>query len=762
MDNPDVLLASSHSKAEKIHFLWFLELQHFSSMAAALAAKLKALFMLLAGVLFAACVYTGITNGVVVWKEFRSLWPMVILIDIFAIILPLVAWIFYKESNRIYSITWIILILIFGSMAFFPYLVLQLQKLSSQESRQDPIYFVLLNNMRGESKGTLSVVSARVLFGALGCFMLGTLIYAVVTDGSPFSREVFTPWVSVVFLDAHLLLIGLSIWVAYKEPTWMSAAFWIAFLICFQSIGVCTYITLQLLQLSPEDRAFVVLFSSSNSRSGNGYEDILILLMAASLARGLKVAFVVMSCVSNAVLIHLIATQGLLFLPEFHTMWAMSFLFDFNVLLIPIVIWIIYKESNWKNTIMWAFPILMIGSSTFCPYIVVKLMELSPQESEDDPIYFVLLTKKKRDERESRSILPVIIARFYFGYMAGYMVILWTYTIAVDGFPLRRDVFTPFALATFIDIHFLLITFSCLFIYGYLICVTIVAVITLATVKVNTLQNQKDLTKFLSLFQFQFQFQFQIVLPVSMAAALAVGLKVAFTMLACIVIAVLIYVVVTDGANLLNEFRTPWPVAFLIDFFLLNLPIAIWIIYKESNWIHSIIWIVLLMLFGSGALFPYIVLKLMKLSPQESAHDPIYFVLLTNNKQKRGERESNSMLSVVGARVLFGILACFMLATWIYTIIVDGFPFRSDVFTPWIVTTVLDIHFISIAISVWVAYKEPTWIVAAFWIILLMCFQSIGTYLYILRQLVKLPRCEPVSRLLFNRTSNGCEEALLG
>ncbi|XP_051124267.1 uncharacterized protein LOC127246767 [Andrographis paniculata] len=182
--------------------------------------------------------------------------------------------------------------------------------------------------------------------------------------------------------------------------------------------------------------------------------------MAASLARGLKVAFVVMSCVSNAVLIHLIATQGLLFLPEFHTMWAMSFLFDFNVLLIPIVIWIIYKESNWKNTIMWAFPILMIGSSTFCPYIVVKLMELSPQESEDDPIYFVLLTKKKRDERESRSILPVIIARFYFGYMAGYMVILWTYTIAVDGFPLRRDVFTPFALATFIDIHFLLITFS--------------------------------------------------------------------------------------------------------------------------------------------------------------------------------------------------------------------------------------------------------------------------------------------------------------
>ncbi|XP_051133068.1 uncharacterized protein LOC127252793 isoform X2 [Andrographis paniculata] len=203
-----------------------------------------------------------------------------------------------------------------------------------------------------------------------------------------------------------------------------------------------------------------------------------------------------------------------------------------------------------------------------------------------------------------------------------------------------------------------------------------------------------------------------------------------------------------------------WPVAFLIDFYVLLLPIVIWIIYKESNWMHSIIWILLTIVFGSAVFCSYIVLKLTKLSPHESAQDPIYFVLLTN-KPKRGERQSNSVLSVVGARVLFGTLACFMLATWIYTLVVDGFPFRTDVFTPWVSATVLNIHFISIAISVWVAYKEPTWTIAAFWIILLMCFQSIGTYSYILQQLVKLSSRDPVSRLIFNRTGNDYEETLL-
>lgn len=44
-----------------------------------------------------------------------------------------------------------------------------------------------------ESKSILSVVSARVLFSVLGCLMLGTLVYTIATDGSPFRRELLTP-----------------------------------------------------------------------------------------------------------------------------------------------------------------------------------------------------------------------------------------------------------------------------------------------------------------------------------------------------------------------------------------------------------------------------------------------------------------------------------------------------------------------------------------------------------------------------------------
>lgn len=46
-----------------------------------------------------------------------------------------------------------------------------------------------------EQKRSFSVVSARALFSLLGCLMVGTLVYILITDGSPFRQELFTPWV---------------------------------------------------------------------------------------------------------------------------------------------------------------------------------------------------------------------------------------------------------------------------------------------------------------------------------------------------------------------------------------------------------------------------------------------------------------------------------------------------------------------------------------------------------------------------------------
>lgn len=49
-------------------------------------------------------------------------------------------------------------------------------------------------NSNAEQKTNLSpVIFARISFGALGCLMFGTLLYTVLTDGSPFRNELLTP-----------------------------------------------------------------------------------------------------------------------------------------------------------------------------------------------------------------------------------------------------------------------------------------------------------------------------------------------------------------------------------------------------------------------------------------------------------------------------------------------------------------------------------------------------------------------------------------
>lgn len=44
-----------------------------------------------------------------------------------------------------------------------------------------------------EDKRRFSVVTASIFFGALGCLMLATLVYTLLTDGSPFRGDLLTP-----------------------------------------------------------------------------------------------------------------------------------------------------------------------------------------------------------------------------------------------------------------------------------------------------------------------------------------------------------------------------------------------------------------------------------------------------------------------------------------------------------------------------------------------------------------------------------------
>nr|GEU91900.1 uncharacterized protein [Tanacetum cinerariifolium] len=113
-------------------------------------------------------------------------------------------------------------------------------------------------------KRASSVVTARVIVAALGCLMIGASIYAFIRDGSPFHMEVFTPCMITLLIDVNIHIVVFSVWIAYKESSWITAFFWILLLSCFGSIGVCAYILRELFCLSPEQPIYLILFSKSN------------------------------------------------------------------------------------------------------------------------------------------------------------------------------------------------------------------------------------------------------------------------------------------------------------------------------------------------------------------------------------------------------------------------------------------------------------------------------------------------------------------
>ncbi|KAI5597328.1 hypothetical protein BDE02_02G058600 [Populus trichocarpa] len=234
-----------------------------------------------------------------------------------------------------------------------------------------------------------------------------------------------------------------------------------------------------------------------------------------------------------------------------------------------------------------------------------------------------------------------------------------------------------------------------------------------------------------------------------MAIPLSNGLRALFSVLGCLMVATLIYTIYVDGFPFRRDLLTPWMAATLVDFYINIIVLAAWISYKESNFITATVWIVLLICFGSIATCAYIFIQLLKLSPEESLQDPLYHVLLRH--ENKGVEQKTKQSAVVTARIAFSILGLLMLGTLIYTLITDGSPFRKELLTPWMVATLIDFYINVVALSVWVAYKESSWISAFLWILLLICFGSITTCAYIVKQLLQLTSQDPVYLILFNR-----------
>ncbi|KAI3744952.1 hypothetical protein L1987_58051 [Smallanthus sonchifolius] len=232
-----------------------------------------------------------------------------------------------------------------------------------------------------------------------------------------------------------------------------------------------------------------------------------------------------------------------------------------------------------------------------------------------------------------------------------------------------------------------------------------------------------------------------------MAATVAVAVRTSLTALGGLMVAVLVYTIATDGLPFRMELLTRWMAALLVDFYINIAVIAAWVVYKESRWIMAAVWVVLLICLGSVTTCGYITLQFFKLTPEESSKDPLYFVLVRH--QKSDVTEHRKGLSVITAGVIFAVLGCLMLGTLLYTLIVDGSPFRSELYTPWMVATLIDFYINVVALSVWVSYKESSWMHAFLWILFLICFGSITTCAYIVRQLFYLSSDEPIFLILF-------------
>lgn len=216
-----------------------------------------------------------------------------------------------------------------------------------------------------------------------------------------------------------------------------------------------------------------------------------------------------------------------------------------------------------------------------------------------------------------------------------------------------------------------------------------------------------------------------------------------FASMGCFMLASLVYTIITDGSPFRSELLTPWLTATLIDFYVNVAAISFWVAYKESSWANAIIWIILLVCFGSITTCAFIVKNLFDISSQgPPVQDPVRDVLF-----RYGGLWKMKCCSLLILKVIFIVLALFASGVVIYTLVIDGLPFRMELLTPWMVATLIDFYINVVAISVWVAHKESTLIGTIIWICLLICFGSIATCTYVAIQLFQLPDRHPMDRV---------------
>ncbi|KAL8199965.1 hypothetical protein R6Q57_013533 [Mikania cordata] len=93
-----------------------------------------------------------------------------------------------------------------------------------------------------------------------------------------------------------------------------------------------------------------------------------------------------------------------------------------------------------------------IASFTTCGYIVWQFFKLSPEESLNDPIYFVLRRRQRREDA-----FCVVSARVIVVFLGCFTLGTSVFVFVIDGFPFRADVLSS-TYVNFLLYYFNLIT----------------------------------------------------------------------------------------------------------------------------------------------------------------------------------------------------------------------------------------------------------------------------------------------------------------
>ncbi|PWZ05973.1 hypothetical protein Zm00014a_023767 [Zea mays] len=229
----------------------------------------------------------------------------------------------------------------------------------------------------------------------------------------------------------------------------------------------------------------------------------------------------------------------------------------------------------------------------------------------------------------------LVMWRAVFAVLGLLMVATLVYTLATDGSPFRLELFTPWMVATLADFYVNVIAISAwviykeanwvssavwvvlLFCFGSAVTCAYIVKKLLEVTSAGSSQDPLDLL-----------FIRQGNLSQRKCSYVVIG-RVIFSILGIFMAAVVTYTVITDGLPFRKELLTPWMAATLIDFYINVFVISVWVAHKESSWISTTIWIVLLICFGSITTCGYIVIQLFKVSYQ----DPIYHVLLNSHSK---------------------------------------------------------------------------------------------------------------------------------